>query len=56
VLIGWQAGASLRTLSEVVGISSSAMSRRHDSVRLKVHHDREVGKLAARIMRLYQQC
>jgi REP element-mobilizing transposase RayT len=55
VLIGWQAGASIRTLSEVAGISSSAVSRRHDSVRLKVRRDREVGKLAARIMRLYRQ-
>lgn len=36
ILIGLQLGASLKVLSEIIGISPSALSRRHDAARRKL--------------------
>ena len=55
VLTGCQAGASLKMLSEITGLSSSAVSRRHDAARLKVRENREIAKLAAIIREHYRQ-
>jgi len=49
ILIGRQAGASVKTLSEITGISSSAVSRRHDAAKSKLRTDRELSKLAEKI-------
>ena len=49
ILIGRQAGASVKTLSEITGISSSAVSRRHDAAKSKLREDRELRKLAEKI-------
>jgi putative transposase len=54
ILIGLQSGASRRMLSEITGISSSALSRRCDAVRLKVLGDVEARNLAADIIKQYQ--
>src|SRR6266849_30811 len=54
ILIGLQVGASRRTLSEITGISSSALSRRSDAVRLKVHENVETRDLAADIIKQYR--
>jgi len=54
ILIGLQVGASRRTLSEITGISSSALSRRSDAVRLKVQENVETRDLAADIIKQYR--
>jgi putative transposase len=54
ILIGLQAGASRRMLSEITGISSSALSRRCDAVRLKVQENVETRDLAADIIKQYR--
>ncbi len=54
VLTGCQVGANLKMLSEITGLSSSAVSRRYDAAKLKVRHNRELSKLAANIMKLYR--
>jgi putative transposase len=53
VLAGRQAGASLKILSEITGISSSAISRRHDAAIFKVRNNEELRKLAASIYEQY---
>jgi putative transposase len=55
ILIGLQVGASRRMLSETTGISSSALSRRCDAVRLKVQENVETRDLAARIIKQYRR-
>jgi putative transposase len=54
ILIGLQVGASRRMLSEITGISSSALSRRCDAVRLKVQENVETRDLAADIVKQYR--
>jgi putative transposase len=54
ILIGLQVGASRRMLSEIAGISSSALSRRCDAVRLKVQENVETSDLAAYIIKQYR--
>ncbi len=53
ILIGLQMGASTKALSEIIGISPSALSRRHDAARLKMRHNVDISKLAAEIARQY---
>ena len=53
ILIGLQMGASMKELSEIVGISPSALSRRHDAARLKVRDRINTNKLASEIIRQY---
>jgi REP element-mobilizing transposase RayT len=53
VLTGRRAGASLTLLSEITGISSSAISRRHDAAKFKVRDNNELSKLAASINEQY---
>jgi REP element-mobilizing transposase RayT len=55
ILIGLQVGASRRMLSELTGISSSALSRRCDAVRLKVQENVETRDLAADIIKQYRR-
>ena len=55
VLIGSQAGASARELSEITGLNSSSISRRRDAIKLKVRVNSGVAKLAARIMKRYRR-
>ena len=55
MLIGREMGASLRMLSEITGISSSAVSRRNDAAKLKVQDIGELSKLAARIRKRCRQ-
>lgn len=54
ILVGLQLGASRRMLSEITGISSSALSRRCDAVRLKVEENLNSRDLAADIIKRYQ--
>ena len=54
ILIGLQVGASRRMLSEIAGISSSALSRRCDAVRLKLQENVETRDLAADIIKQYR--
>jgi len=49
VLIGREMGASLRMLSEVMEISSSSVSRRHESAKIRLQQNDELSRLAARI-------
>jgi REP element-mobilizing transposase RayT len=55
VLTGRQSGASLRILSEITGISSSTISRRHDAAKFKVNNNEELKKLAANIKQQYDR-
>jgi len=49
VLTGCELGANLKTLSEITGMSSSAVSRRNDAAKFKVRENGEMSKLAASI-------
>lgn len=53
ILVGRKAGASLKSLSDLTGISSSAVSRRHDAARRRMTEDGEMIKLTKKIARLY---
>jgi putative transposase len=50
ILIGLQMGASMKLLSEIIGISPSALSRRHDAARRKLRDNANTGKLASEII------
>lgn len=49
ILVGRKAGASVKTLADLTGISSSAVSRRHDAALNKQREHREMIKLTERI-------
>jgi len=49
VLIGREMGASLGMLSEVMEISSSSVSRRHEAAKIRLQQNDELSRLAARI-------
>jgi|SRR5215510_2707610 len=51
IMTGTELGASLKILSGVVGLSSSAVSRRHDAARLRACENREISKLADKIIK-----
>jgi len=53
-LIGLQMGASMKVLSEVIGISPSALSRRHDAARQKLRDNVDASKLASQIIQQYR--
>jgi REP element-mobilizing transposase RayT len=53
VLTGFELGASLKALSEMTGLSRSAVSRRLDRAKLRVREDEETSKLAVSIMKAY---
>ena len=53
ILVGLQLGASLKVLSEIIGISPSALSRRHDAVRRKLRNNADTGKLVSEIIQQY---
>jgi len=54
ILAGLQLGANMKVLSEIIGISSSAISRRHDAVRVKVRANVNTKKLASEIIQQYK--
>jgi len=53
LLTGRQLGASTSVLSQVTGLSSGSVSRRHDAARMKVRENQELVRLAARVRREY---
>lgn len=53
VLIGCQAGASLKMISEITGLSSSTVSRRNDAAKIKVRENAEMRGLVASIESYY---
>ncbi len=55
ILIGLQMGASMKVLSAIIGISPSALSRRHDAARLKVRVNLNTSKLASEIIEQYKR-
>jgi hypothetical protein len=55
VLTGCEVGGSLERLSEIAGMSSSAVSRRYDAARFKVRENGEMTKLAAGVRREYRR-
>jgi hypothetical protein len=54
ILIGLQMGVSMKVWSETMGISRSALSRRHDAARLKVRDNVNTSKLASEIIQHYR--
>jgi hypothetical protein len=54
IVIGLQVGASRRMLSEMIGISTSALSRRADAGGLKAQENEESRDLASNIIRQYR--
>jgi len=54
ILTGLQMGASMKELSEIIGISLSALSRRHDAARQKVRDNFNTSKLAWEIFQHYR--
>jgi REP element-mobilizing transposase RayT len=55
LLIGCELGATLKALSEITGLGSSTVSRRHNAAREKLREDEETSKLAERIRSEYRQ-
>jgi putative transposase len=55
LLVGCELGASLKTLSEVTGLNSSTVSRRHDAAKHKMLQNDETSKLVASIKKEYRQ-
>ncbi len=55
VLTGCRAGASLKMLSEITGLSSSATSRRNEAAKSKVRENDGMSKLADSIWKQYRQ-
>jgi hypothetical protein len=53
VLVGCQLGASLKLISDLTGLGSSTVSRRHDAANLKLREKAEVRKLVATIESYY---
>jgi len=54
LLTGYEQGASLKLLSEITGMSRSAVSRRKDAAKVKVREGLEISKLLDRIARCYR--
>jgi len=54
ILIGLQMGASMKLLSEIIGISPSALSRRHDAARRKLRDNASTSKLASEVIQKYR--
>jgi hypothetical protein len=54
ILVGRKAGASLKSLADLTGISSSAVSRRHDAARRRMTEDDEMVRLTKQIGSLYE--
>lgn len=53
VMTGRELGASMSVLSEVTGLSSGSVSRRHDAARMRVRENEELKTLAGRIRQEY---
>jgi len=55
ILVGRRQGASVRQLADLVGISISGVSRRHDAARRKVQEDQAVKLITEQIEKEYQR-
>ncbi len=53
-LTGLRMGSSIKVLSEVIGISPSALSRRHEAARQKLRHNVNTSKLVSQIIQRYR--
>jgi putative transposase len=53
ILLGLQMGASMKVLSDLIGVSPSALSRRHDAARRKLRDNANTSNLASEIMEKY---
>ena len=47
ILVGLQMGASMKVLWEIIAISPSALSRRHDAARRKLRDNANTSQLAS---------
>lgn len=54
ILIGLQMGASMKQLAEIIGISPSALSRRHDAACRQLRDNAKVSKLVSEIIQQYR--
>ena len=52
---GRELGASLRLLSEIIGLDDSTVSRRYDAARRKLKESKEARKTAAKVIKTYDQ-
>ncbi|MEJ7623684.1 MAG: hypothetical protein WKF34_06795 [Pyrinomonadaceae bacterium] len=50
-----KAGASLATLSRLLGLNNSTVSRRHDNAVRKIAADNEFGSMVATAVKKYQE-
>lgn len=55
IFVGRKAGASLTSLADLIGLSSSAVSRRHDAAQRRMTEDGEMVRLTKQIETLYAQ-
>jgi len=55
ILIGRQAGATMKQLSELTGLSSSAVSCRHDAAQSRVREPGAMRELMERIEKQYRR-
>jgi len=55
ILVGVHLGASMKLLSEIIGISPSALSRRHDAARRKLRANAGTSKLASEVIKEYER-
>jgi len=55
VLTAHELGAKMTFLSQIMGLSSGSVSKRHDAARLKVCQNQELEKLAQRILKEYKR-
>jgi hypothetical protein len=53
IVIGLQMGASMKVLSGIIGVSPSALGRRHDAARRNVRENANASKPASDIIRHY---
>jgi hypothetical protein len=53
ILLGLRMDASMKVLSDLIGVSPSALSRRHDAARRKLRDNANTSTLASEIMEKY---
>ena len=55
IVVGHAAGANMKVLSSITGISSSALSRRLDAARYKARRDKDTADLIEKVEKRYQR-
>ena len=55
IVVGHEAGANMKVLSSITGISSSALSRRLDTARCKARRDKAAANLIEMVEKRYQR-